>query len=134
MTRTLWLTGSLWTIAACSTPTAPEAFVPPPPAPYQLEVRQGISHEVAPGEVLAVDLLVRRDQGFQEPITFSSIATPGIVVVFRPATVLHRDDTDLLIVADQTVTPITHDVHLVGKVAGKADRSVVLKLTVTADE
>jgi hypothetical protein len=118
---------------ACSTPTAPpdDEELPPPPAPYTLEVREGATHSVEHGEVLAVNLVVQRDEGFEEPITFSAVAAPGIVVVFRPATVLHRDDTDLLIVADQTVAPKTHEVHLVGKVAGKADRSVVLALTVT---
>jgi hypothetical protein len=80
--------------------------------------------------VLPVILEIHREAGFEEPIHFSAVATPGIVVIFRPNIVLHREDTDLLIVADQSVTAITHDVHLVGKVTGKADRSVVLKLTV----
>ncbi len=120
-------------VVACSSPTTPpdNEELPPPPAPYALEVREGAAHSVERGEVLAVNLVVHRDQGFEEPITFTAVATPGIVVVFRPATVLHRVDTDLLIVADQTVSHATHDVKLVGKVAGKADRSVVLSLTVT---
>jgi hypothetical protein len=120
-------------LAACTTsPTTPpaEEFTPPPPAPFTLEVREGINHTVARGEVLPVILKIHRDAGFEDPIHFSAVTTPGIVVIFRPSIVLHREETDLLIVADQSVTAITHDVHLVGKVSGKADRSVVLKLTV----
>lgn len=131
MTRPAMMAAGL-VLLGCATPTAPppEEENPPPPAPFLLEIQQGDAHEVEHGEVLPVNLLIHREDGFEEPINFSAEATPGILVFFRPALVLHRDDTELLIVAEQHVPAATHEIRLIGKVTGKADRSVVLELTV----
>lgn len=129
MTRPVMLVAGL-ALVSCETPTTPKEVVPPPPAPFLLEIQQGDAHAVDHGEVLPINLLIHREEGFEEPINFSAEATPGILVIFRPALVLHRDDTEILIVAEQRVPATTHEVRLIGKVTGKADRSVVLELTV----
>lgn len=137
MTRPAWwLIVSAWSLACGSAPTADPPEGPPPPPPpgaFRLTLKEGVAHDVARGEVLAVTLEVHREPGFGAPIDFTFSSTAGIVVIFRPATVIQRDETDLLIVADQMVPPITHDVHLIGNVDGKPITSVVLKLSVSAD-
>jgi hypothetical protein len=113
--------------AACSPPVAPPAESGPG---FELSFGNQASHTVIPGQVLTVDLLVQRDEGFEGLINLEASDTPGIVLVFRPAEILSRPSSHLQIVADPTTQRRTHQIEIRGSSAGRETRTAVLSLTV----
>lgn len=127
--RTVLLAG----LASCTGPAGPteEPVVESPlaEAGYLIAIRGG-DHRTSPVAQplkLSIDI-TRQEGGWDGPITFTAEAPAGIVVGFRPATVL-RDFTDVIIVADASVEPRDHQVVFHGTVPGHADRVVALTLT-----
>lgn len=119
------------TLLGCgeSLPTEP---APPIDPGYQLRVVGGTSHTVALMEVLPLVLLIERAEGgYEGPVTFTADAPPGIVVIFRPTTVLVSDATDILLVAEGSVEPRRHQVTLRGTAPDRPDRLVVIDLDLT---
>jgi hypothetical protein len=118
--------------AGCSPPTTPQVEAPPTPAEsgFGLSLGDTKAHTVVPGEVLAIQLFIAREDGFEEPITLSASASPGIVVIFRPATVIRREESDLLVVAEQSSPRRTHLIQFTGHSPGRPAQSVTLSLTV----
>jgi hypothetical protein len=106
----------------------------PPPiagtAGYTLSFKPAATHTVIPGEVLAIELFVNREDDFEEPVTLSARAAPGIVVIFRPPTLIHREESDLLVVAEQSSPRRTHQIEFTGRAEGRPDQTVTLSLTV----
>jgi hypothetical protein len=97
---------------------------------FSLEFRNSNSYTVVPGEVLAIDLLVHREEGFEGLVELSASDTPGVVVIFRPAAILHREDSDLLVVADQSTQRRTHQIEFRGMSQGQPTKTVILTLNV----
>jgi hypothetical protein len=128
-----WLFGALGAMSLGCTqppPTLPEG----PPAyqgpGFSIRFRDTDTYTVVPGEVLAIDLVIDREEGFEGPIDLSASDAPGVVVIFRPATVLHRPDSDLLIVADQTTQRRTHQIQFTATSEGHPTKTATLSLTV----
>lgn len=104
----------------------------PKEAGYDLRILGGTTHAVAPRELLELVVEVERaDGGYDGPVTFTADAPPGIVVIFRPATVLISNSTDVLLVADDTVEPKRYQFTIRGTAPDRPDRTLVLDLTVT---
>jgi hypothetical protein len=113
-----------------------DPVVPPPietpEAGYDLRLVGGTSHTVPLMEVLPLVVEVERHpNGYEGPVTFTAEAPPGVIVIFRPATVLVSNETDVLVVAEGSVVPRTYQVIFRGTAQGRSDRVVVLDLTLT---
>lgn len=120
-------------LGSCGEP--PTVPPPPPelPAGYELRVLEGTTHTVALQQVLQLVLTVERlEGGYDGPVSFTAEAPPGIVVIFRPTTVLVSNFTDVLMVADPGVQPGTYQVIMRGRAPDRPDRSLTIGLTVTA--
>lgn len=127
-----WMALGLVVVGCNSTSTQPENEEPPVTATpgYTLAFRNSNSHTVVPGEVLTLDLLINREEGFEGLIELTASSSPGIVVIMRPATVLHRDDSDLLVVADQSTQRRLHQIEFTGRSEGRPPQTTTLSLTV----
>jgi hypothetical protein len=97
---------------------------------FNIRFRDTNAYTVVPGEVLAIDLVIDREEGFEGAIDLEASDAPGIVVIFRPETVLHRPDSDLLIVADQSTQRRLHQIEFRARSEGHAVRTTLLQLTV----
>lgn len=122
--------GILGGLLACAEATLPPPPPPPPPAQFTLALRQGEDHGVVPTQLLKLDLIITREPQFTSLITFSAETPPGVVVIFRPTSVLTRNDTDILIVAAEETARGAHQVKLIGRADGAPEQSVVFTLTV----
>jgi hypothetical protein len=123
---------SVFALSACSSPTVPPEEQPPfhnGPS-YSIDFGGTNAYTVTPGHVLAIHLKIQRDEGFEGPIELSATDTPGVVVIFRPETVLHREESDLLVVADQSTARRTHLIEFTARSEGHPTRTAVLSLTV----
>lgn len=117
----------------CSEP-APVPMPPPPPVDpgYTLRMIGGVKHTAAVTEILPLVIEVERALGgYDGPVTFSAETPPGIVVIFRPPTVLISNETDVLVVAEAGVEPRLHQITIRGRAPDRPDRNIVLELTVT---
>lgn len=113
-------------------PVGPDPAPEPKEAGYELRVLGGTSHTAALREVLELEIVIDRpDGGYDGPVSFTAEAPPGIVVVFRPSTVLISNSTDVLVVADDSVEPRHHQVAIRGTAPDRPDRVLVLDVTVT---
>jgi len=131
MTRVVTVTVGMLTLA-CNNPPV-DVTIPPPPPPtarFNLSLREGAVQRVSQGEVLQLTLLVSRDAGFEEPITFSSVTPAGVVMVFRPAMVLKLEHSEIRLVVDTSAERTLHRITLRGTDPAGATRDVVLELTV----
>lgn len=119
-------------IAACTSP--PALPNQPPAAPsgpgFSISLGAQATHTVVPGEVLTLDLLVQRDEGFEGLINLEARDAPGIVLVFRPAEILSRPSSHLQIVADPSTPRRTHQIEISGSSPGRETRTVILSLNV----
>jgi hypothetical protein len=97
---------------------------------FSIRFRNTNAYTVVPGEVLAIDLVIDRDEGFEGAIELEASDAPGIVVIFRPETVIHRPDSDLLIVAEQSTQRRTHQIEFSARSEGHPVKTAVLSLTV----
>lgn len=106
---------------------------PDPEVPgYELLVRGGTDRSAERMEVLELVIDVeRQEEGYEGPVTFTSDAPEGIVVIFRPTTVLNSNSTDVLVVADGSVVPKLHQIAIHGTAPDRPDRVVILNFTVT---
>ncbi len=125
--------GMMIALAACTGPAGPTGDLSDDPAlekpGYVLTIREGSQRiaEVAQPINISIDI-TREPGGYEGPITFVAEAPEGIVVGFRPATVL-RDFTDVILVADGGVEPRDHQVVFRGTVPGHVDQTVTLTLS-----
>lgn len=118
-------------VIGCNSPTVPpEEQLPLNPGPGFSIAFETNAHTLVPGEVLAIDLLIEREEGFEGAIDLTASDTPGIVVIFRPPTIIHRDDSDLLLVADQGTARQTHLIEFTARSKGHPARTAVLSVTV----
>lgn len=120
---------SALTIAACedsSLPTPP----PPPPPGFTLSVLQSVEHFTVPTRLLPLDLIIHRDEGFDEPITFRSESPTEIVVQFNPGTVAGSNRTDVSIVAATGAARTRHEIGLIGRSQGGVERRLIVELTI----
>ena len=119
-------------IAGCNSPVATPNT--PPVGPngpgFSIAFEDGNTRTVVPGEVLQLNLLIEREEGFEGAIELSSSDAPGIVVIFRPEIVLHREDRDLLVVAAQASQRKTHQIEFTGRSEGHPPKTTTLELTV----
>ncbi len=116
----------------CNSPTTPPVDrVPYTPGPdFDITFGESSTHTLVPGEVLAIRLKIKREEGFEGVIDLSASSTPGFVVIFRPARVIHRDDSDLLVVADQSTPRRKHTIEFTARSEGQPDRTTLLTVTV----
>lgn len=116
---------------ACSSPTAPPEEQEPGPAGDGFSIAfEASTHTLVPGEVLAIVLKIERAGGFEGVIDLEASDAPGFVVIFRPATVIHRDDSDLLLVADQSTPRRTHQIQFTATSEGHPVKTAMLAVTV----
>jgi hypothetical protein len=103
------------------------------PAGYDIAIVGGGAHSADLMEVLGLVVEVERASGgYEGPVTFSADPPPGIVVIFRPTTVLNSNSTDVLVVADGSVTPRLYQIEFRGRATNGAERVTLLELTVQA--
>ena len=126
------LAGALFAVAVlgCNSLTVPPEEKAPPPGPGFRISFEASAHTLVPGELLAIDLLIEREEGFEGVIDLTASDTPGIVVIFRPPTVIHRDDSDLLVVADQSTARQTHLIQFTASSEGHPTKTATLAVTV----
>jgi hypothetical protein len=132
MARGVLLAVCAVTLFGCSEPppTSPEGPPTNTGPGFSIRFRNTNAYTVVPGEVLAIDLVIDREEGFEGPINLEASDAPGIVVIFRPETVLHRPDSDLLIVADQTTQRRKHQIEFRARSEGHSVKTAMLELTV----
>ncbi|MEO8479718.1 MAG: hypothetical protein ABI542_08800 [Gemmatimonadota bacterium] len=117
---------------SCKNPPA-DPIIPPPPPPaarFTLVLREGAVQRISQGEVLALTLLATRDVDYTGAIAFSATAPEGVLMVFRPPTILSSEETQIRLVVDNTAERTLHRITLRGTDNVGATRDVVLELTV----
>ncbi len=115
-------------LVACSEATLPGPPTPPPP-PFTLELLEASEHFVQPTKLVALNLIINRESGFAEPITFRSENPPEIVVQFNPGVVM-GGRTDVSIVASVEALKTRHEIGLIGRSQGGAEQKLIVELTV----
>ncbi len=121
---------SLLLTACADQPSSTMPPPPPPPPAFTMSVLQSDQHYVRHTQLLALDLIVKRAEGFAEPIKFSSDGPPEIVVQFNPGTVISSDRTDVTIVAATSASRTRHDITLIGRSQGGAEQRILVEVTV----
>jgi hypothetical protein len=111
--RTASLVGVL---SACAGSPHPVLEEEPPdnemaPPAFTLSLPGDSTIDIVPNELFAIVVGVERSPDFEEPITFSALVPEGIVLIFRP-TVVIRDETDILLVAETAVPVGRHTVTI----------------------
>lgn len=102
----------------------------PPAARFTMTLERGATLVLAPGEVAEPFLRITRDPGFDGPVTFSVEPPPGVLVVFRPETILGADFAEMRVVVAQSAERTSHQIRLVGRATDGAETATILALTV----
>lgn len=116
--------------ASCGGETTGPRPVEPEPPGYRIRLHPSHQATIRPGEQLYLDLVIERDQGFDGLIDFTAQAPDGIVAIVQPRQIFKREDTDLVIVAAQSVARRKHEVVFTGVSEGLSDRIAVVEVTV----
>ncbi len=121
-------------LAGCTGPAGPTEEVEPgpevTPAGYALTIRGGDQRLADPAQPVWISIdIVRVEGGYDGPITFAAEAPEGIVIAFRPETVL-RDFTRVILVADARVEARDHQIIFRGTAPGRADQVVSFTLSI----
>ena len=128
--------GILAALVGCTGPAGPTVPTGDPSdeqagrdAGYALAIRGG-GHRIAElAQPVNLSIDISRDpEGYAGPITFVVEAPEGIIVGFRPATVLH-DFTNVILIAEADVEPRDHQVVFHGTAPGYLDQTVTLTLS-----
>ncbi len=117
---------------SCNNPPVDPIIPPPPPqaARFTLVLREGTVQRISQGEVLELTLLATRDLDYTGTIAFSATTPVGVVMVFRPSTILSSEETQIRLVVETRAERTLHRITLRGTDNVGATRDVVLELTV----